>query len=252
MYFNTVQFSGNAYGIKSAASVFFSKSPKDLNPNESAVLVGMLKGITLFNPVKNPEKSLSRRNTVLAQCYKYDFITKKQLDSLKKQPIVLHYREEDHNDGLAPHFREYLRMQMTKWCNQHGYDLYRDGLRIYVTLNSKMQAYAEQAVKKHLTTLQKEFYSHWKGRAPWGSEKSVVERSIKMCERYNVLKNDGVSEAEIMKAMNTPVKMRVFSYRGDIDTTMSPIDSIKYYKYFLHTGFMSMDPHIRLYQSLGR
>jgi penicillin-binding protein 1A len=157
MYLNTVEFGGNAFGIRSAAKTFFGKKPKDLNEDEAALLVGMLKGITRFNPIRNPENALNRRNTVLSQMRKYAFITDAAYDSLSRKPIALNYKEEDHNEGLAPYFREHLRQELLDWCADNGFNLYKDGLKIYTTINSKMQTMAEHAVQGHVKDMQRKF-----------------------------------------------------------------------------------------------
>lgn len=243
MYLNTVEFGGNAFGIQSASKTFFGKSAVQLNECEAALLVGMLKGITRFNPIRNPDMALNRRNTVLDQMHKYDFISEMAYDTLSKKPITLNYKEEDHNEGLAPYFREHMRMELLQWCEDNGYNLYKDGLKIYTTLNSKMQLMAEQAVHQHLSDWQRKFYNHWKGREPWGRFTELITAGVHRSDRYRLLKLEGKTEEQIMKVFNTPVKMKVFSYtRGEIDTVMTPLDSVKYYKYFLQCGFMSMDP----------
>ncbi|GAB1448784.1 transglycosylase domain-containing protein [Bacteroidota bacterium] len=243
MYFNTVEFGGNSFGIRSAAKTFFGKSPKDLTAPEGAMLVGMLKAITRYNPRINPANALNRRNTVLNQMAKNDAITREECETFKKQPIELNYQEEDHNEGLATYFRETLRMELLDWCEENGYNLYKDGLKIYTTINPTMQAMAEETVAEQLKDQQKKFYAHWKGREPWGQFKELITLSMKRSDRYRILKEMGKSEKEILKDFNTPVKMRVFSYtRGEVDTVMTPLDSIKYYKYFAQCGMMSMDP----------
>ena len=248
MYLNTVEFGSNAFGIKSAARTFFNQMPSTLNVQESAVLVGLLKAPTLYSPVRNPKNSLDRRNTVLAQMRKYNFLTPQQFDSLKAIPIKLHYQSEDHNYGLATHFRESLRGEMLEWCKEHKkadghpYNLYTDGLKIYTTIDSRMQRYAEEAMREHLSELQKVFFVHWKGREPWAEHKEIINDAMKRTERYIALKDSGLSPKEIEKNFNKKVKMTVFSWKGDIDTTMSPLDSIKYYKMILQSGFMSMEP----------
>ncbi|MCU0423179.1 MAG: transglycosylase domain-containing protein [Bacteroidia bacterium] len=243
MYLNTVEFGGNSFGINSAAKTFFGKSPGELNLQEAAMLVGMLKAPTKYSPVRNPANALGRRNTVLGQMLKYDVINQAAFDTLKLTPIELKYKEEDHNDGLAPYFREYLRQELLTWCEENGYNLYKDGLKIYTTINSKLQTLAEEAVHSHVKEMQKKFYEHWQGREPWGQFKELITQAMKRSDRYRILKNAGLSEAEIEKSFNTPVKMKVFSYtRGEIDTVMTPLDSIKYYKYFMQCGLMSMDP----------
>ncbi|HNR49321.1 MAG TPA: PBP1A family penicillin-binding protein [Bacteroidia bacterium] len=248
MYLNTVEFGHNSFGIKSAAKTFFNKIPSQLHTEESAMLIGMLQAPSRYSPVRNPENAKNRRNTVLSQMSKYNFITQSAYDSLSKLPIKLNFKAEDHNEGLAPYFRETLRLELTKWCSEHKkadgstYNLYRDGLRIYTTIDSRMQEYAEEALKEHLTALQKTFDEHWKGRVPWAQHPEVIEEGIKRSARYASLKADGLSEAEIKENFNTKIPMTVFSWHGDIDTVMSPLDSLKYYKRFLQSGVMSMEP----------
>ena len=243
MYFNTVEFGGNSFGISSAAKTFFGTTPLKLTEVEAAMLVGMLKAPTKYSPVRNPANALFRRNTVLNQMRKYDYINNETYDSLKAKPIELKYQEEDHNDGLAPYFREYLRQEILDWCAENGFNLYKDGLKIYTTINSKMQAMAEESVNTHVKFMQGKFFEHWKGREPWGQYKELITAGMKRSDRYLIMKAAGASEAQIEKAFNTPVKMKVFSYtRGEVDTTMTPLDSIKYYKYFMQAGLMSMDP----------
>jgi penicillin-binding protein 1A len=285
MYFNTVDFGSQSFGIKSAARTFFDKSPDSLKIQEAALLVGLVKGPSMFNPVRNPKASLNRRNTVLEQMEKYDFITERECDSLKKIPIKLTYRVQSHNEGLATYFREYLRLSMTAkkpikknysnyqlykedstrwvdeplygWCNKHEkpngekYNIYSDGLKIYTTINSRMQAYAEEAVKEHMGgEVQPEFFKQKKGnkKAPfdWKVSDEQIARiyhiAMVRSERYRVLKALDYDSAAIMKNFKKPVHMQVFSWHGDIDTVMSPLDSIKYYKFYLHAGLMSMEP----------
>ena len=243
MYFNTVEFGGNSFGVSSAAKTFFGTTPFKLNEVEAAMLVGMLKAPTKYSPVRNPANALSRRNTVLNQMRKYDYINNDAYDTLKAKPIELKYQEEDHNDGLAPYFREHLRQELLDWCAENGFNLYKDGLKIYTTINSKMQAMAEESVNTHVKLMQGKFFEHWKGREPWGQYNELITAGMKRSDRYLIMKAAGASEAQIEKAFNTPVKMKVFSYtRGEVDTTMTPLDSIKYYKYFMQAGLMSMDP----------
>ncbi|MCU0441212.1 MAG: transglycosylase domain-containing protein [Bacteroidia bacterium] len=243
MYFNTVEFGGNSFGISSASKTFFGKKPIELNELEAAMLVGMLKAPTRYSPVRNPENAMRRRNTVLNQMRKNDFITNEAFDTLRVKPIELNYQEDSHNDGLAPYFREHLRQELLDWCEENGYNLYKDGLRIYTTINSKMQAHAETAVYNHLKEMQRKFYNHWKGREPWGSYTELITAGMKRSERYQMMKAAGASDAEIKIAFNTKVKMKVFNYaKGQIDTVMTPLDSVKYYKYFMQCGLMSMDP----------
>ncbi len=258
MYLNTVEFGSNAYGIKSAAKIFFNRTTDSLKVEEAAMLVGMLKAPSLYSPVKNPKNAFERRNVVLQQMNKYNYLTKHDYDSLKKIPIEksLKYNVEDQNAGLAGYFREYLRNDMMKWCREHRkadgtpYNLYRDGLKIYTTINSKMQRYAEEAVVEQLKGspakkeigLQAEFYEHWKGQEPWGQNTEILISGMKRSERYLELRAMKAPEDSIKKVFDTKVPMTIFSWSGEKDTIMSPMDSIKYYKYFLQSGFMSMEP----------
>jgi penicillin-binding protein 1A len=249
MYFNTVDFGSNSYGIKAAAKTYFGKTPIKLSIDESALLVGILKGTTVFSPIKNPERAIKRRNVVLEQMEKYGFISEAQLTENTSKELNLQFQSPDHNQGSATYFREYVRQEVTAWCKENKkadgetYDIYRDGLKIYTTIDSRMQAYAEAAVKEHLTYLQAEFYKHWKGKTPWGENTDIISTSMRRSDRYQQLKDDGIAESEIKKIFDTPIKMTLFSWAGDIDTTLSPIDSIKYYKWYLRSSFMSMDPH---------
>lgn len=255
LYFNTVDFSSNAFGIRSAANTYFGTTPDSLNIQEAALLVGMLKAPSTYNPKVNPDKALHRRNTVLYQMKRNKYLTQAQYDSLKVLPIVLKYSVESQNTGLAPYFREYLRDELVKWCNENKkpdgttYNLYKDGLKIYTTINSKMQVYAEGAVKEHLKKLQKAFFVHWKGakNAPFSdiSEaeiNNILTSAMKVSERYRRMKAAGSSEVQIQKAFRTPVKMKVFTWNGDSTVTMTPWDSIRYHKFFLQAGFMAMEP----------
>lgn len=248
MYLNTVEFGHNTYGIKSAARTFFNKTPAQLKIEEGAVLIGVLKGPTMFSPVRNPKNSIERRNTVIAQMNKYGFIKKKEFDSLKAIPIRLRFQPDDHNAGIATYFRESLRQELNKWCQEHkksdgsNYNLYRDGLRIYTTIDSRMQQYAEEAVSEHLQDFQKTFFQHWKNQNPFSEVPELVVQAMKKSTRYIELKESGASEDSIKKVFNKKIPMIIFSWKGDLDTLLSPLDSIKYYKMILQTGLMSMDP----------
>ncbi|MCO6495730.1 MAG: transglycosylase domain-containing protein [Bacteroidetes bacterium] len=249
MYLNTVQFSGHSYGIKSASKEFFNKEPIDLTVEESAVLVGLLKAITKFSPKSNLDNSIKRRNVVLFQMAKYKFIAQNEYDSLKALPITLNYIENSHNEGLAPYFREYLKKILIPWCKEKGIDIYKDGLKIYTTIDSRMQEHAERAVKFHLTTLQEDFYKNWGKRVPWRAEnwaelKSFPKTEAKKTDRYRSLKEELNGDTTLIwKEMNKPVGMTLFTWKGEIDTVMSPLDSVKYYAQFLQTGFVAIDPH---------
>jgi len=288
MYFNTVDFGSNSFGIKSAAKTFFNKDPKDLSIEESAMLVGMLKAPTMYSPVRNPERAFKRREVVLHQMYKYDYLTEQQYDSIRVLPLDMsHYHMQDHTSGNATYFREYLRQIMSakepnrknyfdksvftddslQWVNNplYGwieknskpdgslYNLYKDGLKIYTTINSRMQQYAEEAIAEHLgLDLQPAFFKHWKDReeAPFDFPKSqlkaeaykLMSSSMKRSDRYRKLKAAGASDDSIRLSFTTKVPMKLFSWKGDIDTIMSPWDSIRYCKFYLQAGLMSIEP----------
>jgi penicillin-binding protein 1A len=248
MYLNTVEFGNNAFGIRSACTTYFQKDTKDVSLEEAAMLIGLLQAPSLYNPVRNPQNAINRRNTVIGQLEKYNFITEQQSDSLQKIPIKLNFQPDSHTSGLAQYFREVLKQDLMKWCKDHKkadgtpYNLYKDGLRIYTTIDTRMQAYAEDAVNTHMAELQKTFYDHWKGRIPWEDHPEIIDDAMKRSDRYRDMKAAGASESEIKKAFNKKVKMTVFSWKGERDTTMTPMDSIRYYKMFLRTGFMAMEP----------
>lgn len=248
LYLQTVEFSENSYGIKSAARTYFNKTPDSLKVEEAAILIGMLKGSTYYNPRRHPENALRRRNTVLGQMQKNKYLKPQEADSLKKLPIRLNYISPDHNEGLATYFREYLRQELGNWCKQHPkpdgsqYNIYKDGLRVYTTINSKMQQYAEEAVHKHLQDLQQQFYQSYKNSTPWGKDTKYIDDAMKQSERWAKMKHANIAEDSIVRAFKTKIPMTIFSYKGEIDTVLSPYDSLKYYKFFLHSGFMAMDP----------
>jgi penicillin-binding protein 1A len=257
MYLNKFDFLNLAVGVKSAAQIYFNTSPDKLNVPQAAMLVGMAKNPSYFNPIRFAERTQQRRNIVLSQMKKYGALTEAKYDSLKPTPLNLVFRPEDHNDGLATYFREYLRDSFLKeWCLTHKkengkpYDIYRDGLRIYTTIDSRMQKYAEEAATEHMTALQGVFAKECKTKknAPfaWNVNKeeikNIMNSAMHRCDRYRNLKLQGKSDSEIETVFKTPVKMRVFSWRGEIDTTLSPLDSIRYYKSFLQCGFMAMQP----------
>lgn len=248
MYLNTVDFGSNSFGIKVASKTFFNTSPDSLSINEAAILVGTLKAPSYYSPVYNPENAKLRRNTVLGQMLKYDYLNQSQFDSLSSQEIKLKYNLENHNSGFATYFRSVITNYLTSWCKEKGIDLYADGLKIYTTIDSRMQSYAEQALEQHMKDEQRKFFAHWKGRNPWTDQSGkpivgFVESAAKKTERWKMLKmkfNDDT--AQIWKAFKKPIPMKIFSWKGDIDTIISPYDSIIWYKKFLHAGFMSMDP----------
>jgi penicillin-binding protein 1A len=286
MYLNSFDFVNKAVGIKSAAQIYFNTSPDSLNIEQSAMLVGMLKNSALFNPMKRPDQTLRRRNVVLSQMVKYGYLKPLVADSLKKLPLALDFREEDHNLGLATYFREYLRTTMIKyqpdrrmfsfdeqykeaqyqwdnnplygWCRKNrkpdgtNYNLYRDGIKIYTTINSKMQKYAEEAMTEHLSKdIQPAFYRAAKRfrNPPYSDDLTrkeideIIQRTIRTTDRYRYLVRKKVPEDSIMISFNTPVQMKIFSWKGERDTVMTPLDSIRYYKYIMRSAFMVDDPH---------
>ena len=287
MYMNQVFFGSNAYGIKAASQTFFAKNPNDLTVEESATLVGMVNKPTRYNPALNPDKSLVRRNFVISQMEKAGFLTKAECDSIQQIPITLSYQIQDHNAGFGPYFRDMLRRTMNAkkpkkssyaqyedyvvdslqwaddglygWLNKNkkadgsSYNLDKDGLRIYTTINYKMQKYAEEAVAEHLgKDLQKSFWRDLRRKTnkPFSNDipKETIDQLMKQArrwsDRYRIMKNNGASEAEIVKSFDQPVEMRVFSWnrKGYIDTVMTPNDSIKYYKSHLRAAFMAIEP----------
>jgi len=286
MYLNKYDFLYQAIGIRSAARVYFNTTPDSLEIEEAAVLVGMLKNSSAYNPYRYPERMIQRRNIVLSQMAKYGYLHPDVADSVKQLPIELDFRMEDHNTGLATYLREYLRNTMRRpepdrskyvressyedalwewennplygWCNKNkkpdgsNYDIYSDGLKIYTTINSRMQQYAEEAVREHLSKeVQPDFYRRAKNfrNPPYSNDLSrkeveeLIMRSVKESDRYYSLRAQGVSEDSIMLAFNTKVPMKVFSWEGEIDTIMTPYDSVKYYKYFIRSSFLVEDPH---------
>ena len=295
MYLNYFDFLHNAVGIKTASDTYFSKEPKDLTVAEAATLVGLCKNPSYYNPVRHPERSQERRNVVLAQMQKAGYLTQEEYDKYAAQPLQLKFHISDHKEGIAVYFREYLRQYMTAkkpvrsqyaswnmvkyyndsinwetdplygWCNKNkkrngdNYSISTDGLKVYTTIDSRMQKYAEQAAYQHVVkVLQPAFDAENKRKpnAPYSSNLSqdqirqIMNRSIRQSERYRVLHEDGASEAEIQRSFNTPTEMSIFTYHGEVDTTMTPLDSIKYYKSFLRTGFISMCPqngHVKAY-----
>ena len=287
MYLNQFDFLYNAVGIQSASQVYFSTTPAKLKMEEAAMLVGMCKNPSLYNPVRHPERATRRRNTVLSQMEKYHYIDEATRDSVMALPLELHYRSVDHKQGTAPYFREYLRVVLTakepreseyaewnkqqyeldKWqwennplygfCEKNKkpdgthYDIYQDGLKIYTTIDSRMQRYAEEAVSEHMQAQQKAFFRELKRKknAPFSKQLTqeevdgIMNRSMRQTDRYRIMKRAGYSHDSIMAAFMTPREMQVFTYDGIIDTVMSPYDSSKWQKSFLRCGFMSMDPH---------
>jgi penicillin-binding protein 1A len=252
LYLNTVPFSENVYGVKVASQRFFNKSPEDLAVEEAAVLVGMLKATTIYNPVRNPERALARRNTVLNQMEKYEYISEAECDSLKGLPIALKYHKEGHHSGLATYFREHLRLELDEVLKNYkkpdgsSYNLYTDGLKIYTTINARMQQYAEEAVSEYMPKLQQQFNKGWKKGVPWGGPRTL-RKAMEGSKRYQNLKAKGLSEKAIEDIFNHPVRMTIFSWEeGEVEQEMSPLDSIKYYLTIINTGLLAIDPETGL------
>ncbi len=257
MYLNIYDFGYTADGVRSAAKIFFNKNPKDLLLEESAMLVGMLKNSSYYNPIRRPEIVVNRRNVVLQQMVRNGLITTAQKDSLEQLPLTIDYTPESHREGLATYFRAYLQEYLQDWTRNNPkpdgstYNIYRDGLRIYTTIDSRMQALGEAAVKAHMKNLQKEFFLQNRRRvnptAPFldlreGQIDTLLERTARRSERWRHKKAAGLDDAAILKDFKTPTSMQVFSWKGEIDTIMTPLDSIRYYKHFLRASMMSMEP----------
>ena len=255
MYLNIYDFGYYGDGIKSASNIYFSKEPIDLKIEESAVLVGMLQNSSLYDPIRRPEITKKRRDLVLMQMAKNNYISEKDKDSLQSIPLELNYTPQSHRQGLATYFRSYLRGFMKDWTENNlkkdgsKYNLYVDGLKIYTTINSKMQRYAEESVKEHMINLQKEFFiqNDTVSSAPFtdleeDQEEAIMKRAMRRSERWRKSKLAGKTNDEIEESFNVPTNMTVFTWDGDVDTLMSPIDSIRYYKHFLRAGMMSMNP----------
>ncbi|MBW6478394.1 MAG: transglycosylase domain-containing protein [Bacteroidales bacterium] len=258
MYLNTVDFGSHAFGIKSAAKTYFNTSPDSLRTEESALLVGLLQAPSWYHPVRNTERSLQRRNVVLSQMTRYGYITPQEFDSLRATPVdMTRFSIQDQNTGPATYFREYLRNELTEWSKTRvkpdgeNYNIYKDGLKIYTTIDSRMQRHAEAAVAEHMGGyLQKEFFDHWKGfpNAPFGADLSseevqqLMNNSMRRSDRYRYLQRIGMPEDSIRLNFNTLARMRIFTWEGEKDTIMTPMDSIRYYKHFLNTGLMAVEP----------
>ena len=263
MYFNKADFVNTAVGIRSAAKVYFGKEPRDLTIDESAMLVGMLTNPSLYNPVRRVEKVRKRRNIVLGQMVRNGFLEESAKTALEKKPIVLKFQPESHTDGIGTYFREYLRDFMKKWVKENKksdgseYDIYKDGLKIYTTIDSRMQGYAEEAMKQHLTNLQIELSSQQETNknAPFvniseAETKKLMRKAMKNSSRWKGMADQGKSEEEIIKSFGVKTKMKVFTWKGEKDTVMTPTDSIRYYKSFLQAGMMAMEPqtgHIKVW-----
>ena len=257
MYLNLYDFNYNADGLRSAANIYFSKEPSNLLLEESAMLVGMLQNSSLYNPIRRPELVTSRRNIVFQQMLRNEMLTQKEVDSLQQLPLQIQFNPQSHREGLATYFRAYLRQFMLNWIQDNPksdgktYNLYLDGLTIYTTLDSKMQTYAENAVKEHMSNLQDAFFQQntpkWNPTAPFLdlTEKEIerlMDQAIRRSERWRKMKLAGRTEDDIKESFKQKTGMKIFSWEGEIDTVMSPIDSIRHYKHFLRSGMMSMNP----------
>ena len=257
MYLNKYDFGYQADGIRSASKIFFNKTPKELNIEESATLVGMLKNSSYFNPIRRPERVKARRNIVFQQLLRNQLISKREKDSLDQLPLVINFTPESHREGLATYFRAYLKEFMDMWIDNNikpdgtKHNLYRDGLRIFTTIDSRMQQYAENSLSGHMRNLQKEFFAQnteeLNPTAPFlelreGEIDTLLERTAYRSERWRKMKMSGFEKDEILASFKREVPMRVFSWKGEIDTIMTPMDSIRYYKYFLRASMMSMEP----------
>jgi len=255
LYLNRAPW-GNVYGIRNASRMYFQKEPKELKTEEAAVLIGMLKGF-IYDPIRHPKASRDRRNTVIDRMSvaKEHYITKEQADSLKAKPLVIFPKKIDENLGIAPYFRSVLVDELKDWCESNinpktgeSYNLFRDGLKIYTTIDSRMQKYAEQAVEKHMPVVQRKLDANFRnsGNKFWKGHEKVIESAMKFTERWKLMKEDNIPEEDILKSFRVPVKMKVFSWNGndkhEKDTVMTPYDSIKYHKQLLQTSFAAMDP----------
>lgn len=247
MYANTVDFGSNAFGIKTAAKTYFNTTPKDLTAEQAAVLVGLLKATSTYNPRINPENSIMRRNVVLDNMQKHGHLTKQECDSIKKLPLGLNYKVETVYDGKALYFREAVANYLRQWCKDNGIDLYSAGLKIYSTLNYKMQKYAEEALVKQMRTVQRNFRNHWGDQDPWRDENhnvipNFIEDLAKKTDHYKALSQKYSNEDSIFYYLNQKHKVKLFDYDGEKEEEMSTLDSIRYMVKFMHAGFVSMEP----------
>jgi penicillin-binding protein 1A len=249
LYINTVPFGDNVFGIETAAQRFFSVSASELAVNEAAMLIGMLKATYAYNPRVYPTQAFERRNVVLSQYEKYTQSPTHVIDSLQSLPIVLRYNKITHHSGLAAYFREYIRIELLAWCEEYNrahadrtISLYTDGLKIYTTIDSRLQRYAEQAMELQMAKTQKIFLAHWGKKEPWEPFPEMIEEVIEKSSRYQNLKKQGMSTEDILRTMNTPVAMNIFTWESEKEVMMSPIDSLKHYLKFLNTGVLALDP----------
>ncbi|MEJ8816324.1 transglycosylase domain-containing protein [Lacibacter sp. H407] len=252
LYLNTVEYSDNVFGIRNASKTFFQKEPSLVTVDEAALLIGMVNAPYAYNPRLFPPRAMQKRNMVINDMVRNKFVTEEEGEKLKSKPINLKYKKLDESTGLAPYFRDVLRDQMKKWAKEHKkangetYNIYRDGLKIYTTINPRMQLYAEEAVSKHMSALQKNYWTlPWiKNNSIWKGHENIIERAMKDSDRWRKMAAAGISDEDIRKAFNTKTKMKVFAWNSkrETDTTMTPYDSVRYHKMIIQTGFMVMDP----------
>ncbi len=247
LYLNTVPFGDNTFGVETAALVYFNKKTTALLPQESAVLVGLLKGNSYYNPRTHVDAAKERRNVVLDQMVRYNHLTEEKANSLKELPVKLNYRKIRHDEGPAPYFREHLRQELLRWADEHPkadgskYNIYTDGLIIHTTINYRLQTYAEQAVAQHMLQLQKNFDAHWKGREPWKRNPMLAKSALVESKRYKDLEKQKLSSDEMMEQLKTPLKLKIFTWEGEENVTMSPLDSILHHFALLQTGLISIE-----------
>lgn len=248
LYLNTIPFADNTFGIQAAAHRFFSTTAKAITIDQAAILIGSLKATTYYNPRLYPDRAFYRRNVVISQMVKYNFIPKEAADSLLVKPIELKINSMSHHLGLAPYFRQYLKAELLNWCKNNTkadgvhYNLYADGLKIYTTLDARLQDYAEKAVTQQMTEVQNLFFEHWGKEVPWKGKEGVVQDAIHRSTRYRRLKEQGLTENEIIEILSKPIPMRLFTWQGEHDAITSPIDSIKHHLQYLNAGFLAVDP----------
>lgn len=248
LYINTVPFGDNTFGLEAASQRFFSVPVQELSVNQGALLAGMLKANYSYNPRIHPQQALERRNVVLAQLQKMKLLEEAKTDSLQDLPIELHYNKITHHSGLAPYFRENVRQQLLQWCEEYNsthdekLNLYTDGLKIYTTIDSRLQQYAEEAMEHQMASLQKTFLKHWSKTNPWNHYPGMIDELIEKSERFQKLKQQGLSEEAALVVMNKPVLINIFTWDGEEQRVMSPVDSIKHYLKFLNAGLLAVDP----------
>ena len=248
LYLNTIPFADNTYGIQSAAKRFFSTTSKELTLEQAGVLVGMLKATHYYNPRLFPDRSRDRRNVVFSQMVRYNFLQETEADSLKNKPLQLQYQRTAYHDGLAPYFREHVKAELMEWCAKNKkpdgtpYNLFTDGLKIYTTIDSKLQQYAEAAVERQMSGIQKQFFDHWGKVKPWQGREEIITDAVRRSQRYKKLQDEGLSEEKIMEVFNTRMPMRFFTWEGEKEVEATPLDSIRHHLQYLNAGFLAMEP----------